>query len=221
MPDLPELSQTEEMLIARVHVSVDSVEVCRVRGQQYKYSGHIVNFLRDTGRVYDTLPLLPRNLEVIILRPANTSGDPRLQRQFIRDFRVRRENVVRWLQYLRHNHPGYRDIEVSQATIDLLPPDSSVADDILAEEIDPVETRPEGEDDADAVSSAVPDFLAREEEIDAIRNQLLPQQEQQRHLDFPPFRSTPISEFRLFCLGHFQLYFPVEKQSLSFPGSDL
>jgi hypothetical protein len=56
MPDLPELSQTEEMLIARVHVFI---EVRRVRGQQYKYSGHIVNFLRDVGRVYDSLPLLP------------------------------------------------------------------------------------------------------------------------------------------------------------------
>ncbi|OXV12228.1 hypothetical protein Egran_00009 [Elaphomyces granulatus] len=118
MPDLPDLSQTEEMVISRVHVSV---EVCRVRGQQYKYSGHIVSFRRDTGRVYNTLPLLPRNLEVILLRPANTSGDPRLQRQLIHDFRVRRENVVRWLEYLRRNHPGYRDVEISQSAINLLP----------------------------------------------------------------------------------------------------
>jgi hypothetical protein len=87
MPDLPVLTQVEEMLIARVHVFM---EVRQVRGQQYKYKGHVVNFLRDTGRVYNKLPLLPSDLEVILLRPSNSSTDPRLNRQFIRDFRVRR-----------------------------------------------------------------------------------------------------------------------------------
>jgi hypothetical protein len=53
---LPKLSQVEELLIARVHCFV---EVRQVRGQQYKYRGHIVNFLNNTGKVYDTLPLLP------------------------------------------------------------------------------------------------------------------------------------------------------------------
>jgi uncharacterized protein DUF6570 len=52
MPDLPVFTQFEEMLIARV-------EVRQVRGQQYKYSGHVVNFLRNTGKIYDKLPLLP------------------------------------------------------------------------------------------------------------------------------------------------------------------
>ncbi|KAI8396355.1 hypothetical protein FOFC_20902 [Fusarium oxysporum] len=46
----------EEMLIARVHVFVN---VMQVRGQQYKYRGHIVHFLRDVGKVYSQLPLLP------------------------------------------------------------------------------------------------------------------------------------------------------------------
>lgn len=38
LPDLPELTQVEEMLIARVHVLI---EVRQVRGQQYKYKGHV------------------------------------------------------------------------------------------------------------------------------------------------------------------------------------
>jgi len=38
------LTQVEEMLIARVHVFI---EVRQVRGQQYKYTGHVINFLRD------------------------------------------------------------------------------------------------------------------------------------------------------------------------------
>ncbi|KJZ69504.1 hypothetical protein HIM_11101 [Hirsutella minnesotensis 3608] len=45
---LPELTKVEEMLIAPVHVFVN---VMQVRGQQYKYRGHIVHFLRDVGKV--------------------------------------------------------------------------------------------------------------------------------------------------------------------------
>jgi hypothetical protein len=62
------LTQVEEQLIARVHVHVD---VCLFRGQQYKYKGHVINFLRDVGRIYNQLPLLPKDLDIIILRPAN------------------------------------------------------------------------------------------------------------------------------------------------------
>ncbi|EED14664.1 conserved hypothetical protein [Talaromyces stipitatus ATCC 10500] len=164
MPDLPELSQTEEMLIARVHVSV-------------QYSGHVVNFLRDTARVYDTLPLIPQNLEVILLCPANTDADPRLQRQFINDFRVRRECITKWLAFLRSNHPGYRDITISQQAIDFLPRDSSVANDIFSQSIDPVEI--DLKDVSDEVEipehCAVPDLIAQEDEITAIREQLQPQ----------------------------------------------
>ncbi|KAK0655304.1 hypothetical protein B0T16DRAFT_308355, partial [Cercophora newfieldiana] len=53
VPDhLPSLTQVEEQLIARVHVHVD---VYCVRGQQYKYKGHVTNFLRDVGSVYTQL----------------------------------------------------------------------------------------------------------------------------------------------------------------------
>ncbi|EED12765.1 conserved hypothetical protein [Talaromyces stipitatus ATCC 10500] len=194
MPDLPELSQTEEMLIARVHVFV---EVRRVRGQQYKYSGHVVNFLRDTARVYNTLPLLPRNLEIILLRPANASTDPRLQRQFIHDFRVRRERVLKWLSFLRQNHPGYRDIEISTAALELLPLDGDVVDQVINKSLDPVQISDSA--DTEVIEPpevcAVPDLLAQEDEMSAIRNQLQPEESCQQHMEFPPFRSTPIAEF--------------------------
>ena len=56
----------EEMLIARVHVAVN---VLQVRGQQYKYRGHVVQFLRDVGKVYNSLPLIPPNLDIIVTTP--------------------------------------------------------------------------------------------------------------------------------------------------------
>lgn len=65
-PDLPELPTVEEMLIARVHVVP---EIRQVRGAQYHYKGHIINFMWNTRRVYDRLPLLPRELDIVLLRP--------------------------------------------------------------------------------------------------------------------------------------------------------
>ncbi|CAE6994931.1 hypothetical protein PTTW11_00008 [Pyrenophora teres f. teres] len=65
---LEPLTQIEEMLIARVHCFV---EVRQVRGVQYKYKGHVVNFLTNTPKVYNRLPLLPEDLDVILIRPAN------------------------------------------------------------------------------------------------------------------------------------------------------
>lgn len=82
---LRELTQVEEILISRVHVFI---EVRLNRGQQYRYQGHIVHFLRDIGRVYDELPLLPRELDIVLLRPADTNEHPGMRRQFIQDFRV-------------------------------------------------------------------------------------------------------------------------------------
>jgi hypothetical protein len=199
MPDLPELSQVEEMLIARVHVFI---EVRQVRGQQYKYKGHIVNFLRDTGRVYNTLPLLPNDLDIVILRPSNTSADPRMQRQFVRDFKVRRGAVLQWLLFLRDHHAGYRDIEISQEALNRLPVDDNVIDDILLHEVEPEELscNANGEDteqeaDEEEVppeSAAVPDLLAHDTEIEEIRQQIQPLC---TYLSLPSFRRTPISEF--------------------------
>jgi hypothetical protein len=72
-PSLEPLTQIEEMLIARVHCFV---EVRQVRGIQYKYKGHIVNFLTNTPKVYSRLPLPPEDLDVIIIRPFNWNKDP-------------------------------------------------------------------------------------------------------------------------------------------------
>ncbi|KAM4066114.1 ATP-dependent DNA helicase PIF1 [Hirsutella rhossiliensis] len=91
----------EEMLIARVHVHV---KVLQVRGAQYKYRGHVVHFLRNVGRLFEELPVLPQELDIVLLRPPNMEGDPHFQQQFARDFRC--------------HHPGYRDIVVPQGPVE-------------------------------------------------------------------------------------------------------
>ncbi|KAH0826840.1 hypothetical protein AYO21_07253 [Fonsecaea monophora] len=193
-PSLPELTQIEEMLIARVHVTI---EVRQVRGAQYRYKGHICNFLRDTGLIYSKLPLLPRDLELVLLRPPNADANPLLNRQFRRDFRVRQRAIREWLQFLRLNHPGYSNIEIDEAALQQLPIDDSIADQLITEEVpDSVETvgsdeQDVADEDEGAQTSVIPDLLAREEEIEGLRRQVV----QRRHLTLPPMRATPLSEF--------------------------
>jgi hypothetical protein len=87
---LPELTSVEEMLIAQVHCFM---EVRQHRGVQFKYKGHVVNFLQDVGKIYNKLPLLPKDLDIIILRPANSTTVPRINQQFRNDYRVRRHVI--------------------------------------------------------------------------------------------------------------------------------
>ena len=61
---LPKLSQVEEMLISCAHVHL---EARQVRGHQYQYTGHTVCFMNNTTKLYDTLPLLPHQLDLLLL----------------------------------------------------------------------------------------------------------------------------------------------------------
>ena len=64
------------MLIARIHTYV---KLCQIRGQQFRYTGHVINFCRDICLLFIKLPRLPREYDVIILKSANTNEDNRLQ----------------------------------------------------------------------------------------------------------------------------------------------
>ncbi|KJZ70268.1 hypothetical protein HIM_10349 [Hirsutella minnesotensis 3608] len=205
---LPQLTKVEEMLIAPVHVFVN---VMQVRGQQYKYRGHIVHFLRDVGKVYRQLPLLPPDLDVILLRPPNAREHAHLDRQFRRQFRVRRRCLQQWLDFLSHNHPGYRDITVCQKRMSVLPEDGDVLDQVatvevtdpLAADLGDVENDDIEPDEVD--QSAVPDLLPEDTEMEALHSHVLGEERdkplparqltQHHQLEMPDIRRTPINEF--------------------------
>ena len=117
---LPALTQVEEMIIARSHVHM---LVHRYRGHQYHYSGHCVSFMQNNVKTVDTLPNLPSELDIIVLRPSNQvmEDDPRYRSQFRADFRVRKGRVLTWLHYLKANHPDYRWIKISPERLNTLP----------------------------------------------------------------------------------------------------
>ncbi|KHO10579.1 Beta-ketoacyl synthase [Metarhizium robertsii ARSEF 23] len=172
---LPQLTPTEESLIARVHVHVN---IMLVRGQQYKYRGHVVHFLREVGLVYNQLPLLPhpllpQELNTVLLRPANTSSHANLSRQFTRQFRVRRQPVTIWLNYLRRHHPGYRCIVINDERLSQLPEDGNVLDAIPQSQVEAADVGPEEDQEAEPDvedEAAVPDLLAKDTELDALRS---------------------------------------------------
>ncbi|KAF3027504.1 hypothetical protein E8E15_010132 [Penicillium rubens] len=89
------------------------------------------------------LPLLPTELDIVLLRPADTNKHPGMRRQFIQDFRVRRQGVSQWLRSLQEN------TVVSQ--------ESATNDGGTVSDIDT------------PVVSAVPNFLPDHSEIDSIR----------------------------------------------------
>ena len=95
--DLSILTVVEEMLIARIHIYM---EVRKIRGVQYKYSPHVCSFLRDTNKIYNTLLLISKELDLILLRSRNISFDLRLARQFVADIRIRRSTIEAWLRFL-------------------------------------------------------------------------------------------------------------------------
>jgi len=122
---LLELTQVEEMVIARAHVQI---LVKRVRGHQYHYTGHCATFIQNIVRTVDVLPNLPSELDIVLLRPpARHADDVRYRRQFQTGFRVRRQHVLTWLYFLKANHSDYRHITISIDRATALPVNSNIS----------------------------------------------------------------------------------------------
>src|SRR5439155_378545 len=124
------LTQVEEMIIARAHVQM---VFKRYRGHQYHYTGHCISFAQNIVKTVSVLPSLPAELDVVLLRPSDALvGRVQFQRQYARDFRVRRLCVLRWLRFLKDHHPDYRYITISDDRLAELPEDGDVSDSFLS-----------------------------------------------------------------------------------------
>ena len=118
---LPELTQMEEMLIAPVHVLM---QIWQVRGGQYKYTGHICNFLKDNAQFYNRVPVLPENVEIILMK----RGDVDIANESkYRDFCVRCAAIQQWLAFLSNNYPTFQQqVQIDHGILDQLPEDECV-----------------------------------------------------------------------------------------------
>jgi len=221
---LPELTQIEEMIIARSHVQM---MVYRYRGHQYHYSGHCVSFMQNNVKTVDMLPNLPSELDVVVLRPSNqVEGDPRFQRQFRTDFQVRKKRIITWLRYLKDHHPDYRYITISPDRINALPVDGDVSMSFTAivdqepqdqpvQPHDPVlpqdqPDQPVPEFPPPNAQSMVPNLNINTTEVDLILNEISGRNSLPPGLPAPSIRQTPIDEAsgkdRIFAMAFPTLY---------------
>jgi ATP-dependent DNA helicase PIF1 len=198
------------MLIARAHVGV---QVRRIGGQQYQYSSHTVCFIQNTQKIYNKLPLTPKDLNIILLKPASgQASDTRaINRSFKRQFRVRRPNIARWLHYLKHNYPDYRYIEIDDDVLESLPDDGSIYSDLPTRHVpgdapnadatgpgEAAAAGPQASVDNNGVdtSAVVPDLRAEDAEFELLRQALT----RANPLSVPTFNHAPVSELNNICI---------------------
>ena len=86
---------------------------------QYGYSGHVINLTQDVGSFANTLPRLPSELDVIVVRKEGATESHH-------DFCVRRSVVLRALQWLLTNNIYYCNVRIDSDALALLPEDGNL-----------------------------------------------------------------------------------------------
>ena len=108
------------MLISAV---MPIMSLYRLPQGQYGYTGHVVNLPQDVASFAQSLPRLPSDLDVIVVRREGAN-------QTHRNFRVRRSIVHRALQWLVIHNQYYRSlgITINTTALEQLPQDGNVSD---------------------------------------------------------------------------------------------
>jgi ATP-dependent DNA helicase PIF1 len=93
------------------------------KGGQYKARGDVITFSQDITQLCTTLPRLPEQLDILVVR----RNDPTYSTAY-KDFRVRKDKVFRLLRFLKEHNRYYTDITIrSPESVDL-PKDDSILD---------------------------------------------------------------------------------------------
>lgn len=181
--ELKFLSFVEKLLIARIH---PMITLYLVRGGQRRYSGNVISFNQDIQQLTKALilPHNPQSLSSIVMVVKETPSG-------LRRFRVRRNYVIRALEWLVQHNEFYRDVIIDRDVLASLPDDdcdiASVVNQVrlISEEQLPDEV--EDTDHPHFPASYVPhDIQIRTEEGVRRRVQCVP---------YPQLDSLPVNEF--------------------------
>ena len=191
------------MLISAV---LPIMSLYRLPHGQYGYSGHVINLPQDVASFASSLPRLPSELDIIVVRKEGAT-------QSHRDFRVRRSVVLRALQWLLANNIYYRNVRIDPDALALLPEDGDLAglrsmtvdsppndsEVPSAQDVDPY--------DANLSRTFVPLTAPRLTEQEAVRQSVHGgQSNQPPTVAWPPSGETPINEFN--TEGYISCAFP-------------
>ena len=117
-PELQDLTQTEEMLIAR---ALPLMRVYVKPGGQRGYAGHCINLPQNVKKLATTLPRYPKELSVIVVKMKGKDDT-------FKDLTVRREKVLHTLQWLIQHNPLYKDIHINVEALHMLPENDLLPD---------------------------------------------------------------------------------------------
>ena len=177
---------------------------------QYAYSGHVINLPQDVTSFANSLPRLPSELDVIVVRKEGAANSHR-------NFHVRRGVVLRALQWLLANNRYYRNVHINPNALAMLPEDGdltglhSVTLNSTTEDPEPPSVREEDPYNTHLSASFIPSTAQWMTEQETIRQSV---QERQSHLQpvvpptlsWPHSGSTPINEFN--TEGYISCAFP-------------
>ena len=161
---------------------------------QYGYSGHVMNLPQDVGSFANTLPRLPSELDIIVVRKEGANESHR-------DFRVRRSVVLHALQWLLANNINYHNVRIDPDALDLLPEDGDLTGlcsmTLESSDVDQELSPPQDVDTYDAhfARTFVPSTAQRPTEKETIRQSINEQHPHQPHptVPWPPSNGTPIN----------------------------
>ena len=125
---LHDFTQMEEMLCS---LASPCFLMWVSKGGQYKARGNVITFSQDVTNLCTTLPRLPEDLDILVVRKP-LSTDPGTVA--FKDFRVRKGKVYRLLRFLKEHNRFYKDVEIRPPDSVDLPVDASVIDRLPAVE---------------------------------------------------------------------------------------
>ena len=177
---LRDLTQMEEMLCS---LASPCFLMWVSKGGQYKSRGNVITFSQDIAPLCMTLPRIPEELDVLIVRKPGAKNTATY-----RDFRVRKHKVLDFLRYLKAHNPYYANIAVRPADQVDLPIDGDILERLphvesnrAAQETGDNEDTGHSSDGGSAFvpdtlseehNAFVPKFLPRSYEVDALENDI-------------------------------------------------
>ena len=114
-PELENLTQCEEMLIARA-LPIMSVYT-KPGGGYFGYKGHVITLPHNIQHIATKLPNLPKDLPIIQINVDGSNS---------KHFQVRRAKVLEALIWLQQHNPQYKDVEIDDKRINDLPENGNI-----------------------------------------------------------------------------------------------
>ena len=177
------------------------MSIYHLRLGQYGYTGHVINLAQDVVSFALSLPRLPSELDVLVVRKNSEQSH--------RDFHVRRSVVQQALTWLLNNNRYYRAnaVHINEQALQQLPEDGDLSNLTSLLTSDPQsESSQDNLYGAHLSTSFVPNAAQQRTEQETVQKSVQDLQSHSHILAWPTIGGTPINEFT--TEGYFSMAFP-------------